>query len=265
MPPATQRSVHTGMLCLVLLPLWAGCLPVLFAYPKIESVPKAEVNSDQGDVHAFLLTTTYAEKPGTLSPESLRRRRPQTLAPLPLSSDGRKVSHKDFHFEASALVVGALNYGWSYGRHTEAVVYRPGYKLVRVHPGEKKGKIPWEEVASPAARERVIDELLALDTSHPYNFGLRLTLDDSQPEAPLAVPAQAADKPVNGDSANGMPRLPGQREVMLFAADQYERLATLLEADARGKAAPADGEREEAALRLRVKSQWLNARVSAAQ
>jgi len=244
-------------------------MPVIFAYPKIQRIPKADVNSDQGDVRAFLVTTTYAEKPDTLSPESLRRRRPQTLTPLPLAANGHAVSHNDFHFEASALVVGAVNYGWSYGRNTEIVLHRPGYKLVTLRPGQKRGKIPWEAVDCLAARERVIDDLLAMDSSHPYNTAYRFSVEESKLEAPLPAPTGSADKPVGGDSESGLLRLPGQREAMLFAAAEYERLAApaygFVESAAADAPHPVLDAENERIGRLRAKAEWLRARVKAAK
>ncbi len=212
-------SAFVGLTSLV------GCVPFFYAYPSVSRVPQVTLDAPCQDVHAFRVDVQdeqncveYGETDRYLLSrvQILGGRVPgQTKAGL---AHGRG-------WNCIALI---------FHRHTEPAVllrlYRPGYRLVEIRSNEPEVSVNWEPAAGAATREAAIDALLSSRSTRTYPP----PRDTPHPEFHGLAPGSASKQ---------------HRQVLLFAAAEYQRLADFLVVNRQELAELTD--------RLRQKAAWL--------
>jgi hypothetical protein len=182
---------------LLIFPLLPGCL-IPYGFPTLSHVPGVELEQEAAPVHAFRveITREWVDIGGDDA---------WTLTEMPLGISGSVPSETRLSATYGFLVFGiALNYP-VYTSHTVALrLYRPGYELVEIDSWQLAAKIAWREAPDLEAQERVLDRLYPLGSETPeycfVGFLSRRLNPGSKSEA--------------------------HREVLLFGASEYERLAT---------------------------------------
>jgi hypothetical protein len=215
----SRRTVHRvlalgGCLSLCLSPL--GCIPVYYAYPTVSYVPAVHVDKEDGTIYAFRVDIAdhqgcidFAGEDGYLDH--------YVLSAIPLPGSGR--------IPAQSQV--SLDYGWVwncialiYDGHTQHTVnvrlYQPGWQTIEVHPWEHVKALKWKEATGLAERERAIDGLVSTwETDFPYRS--RAQASSSESPAPHGIEVFRGLAPGSASAEH--------RQVLLFAAGEYERLA----------------------------------------
>jgi hypothetical protein len=168
----------------------AGCLPLFYAYPTFSYVPELGLDSDHKDIAAFRVSIT---DDSTL-PGRYR------LAQLPIAGNGRVWGQGQ-----SGINTG---FGDKQVSHTLQVrLYRRGYRLIDIHAWQGES-IQWTEADGSRARERAIDGLLT-----PTEAGLH---------------AARKNDPLGHLEPGSVS--PQHRQALLFAAGEYEYLASRMDA-----------------------------------
>jgi hypothetical protein len=191
-----------------LLPV--GCM-LPYAYPHVERLPSVHVATAPAEVHAFHVAARGKSADFSADTEEY------SLCRVPLSADGRVPAQTSLDVNYGVYVIGvALNYPIHYTHFTRVRLYRPGYALVEVKPGTDPGKVEWKPAADLAAREKAVDDLL----SEPFDMGLagRMPMLD-KPGASAEVWSISRLSPGSAS--------PAEREALVFAAGEYERLVLL--------------------------------------
>jgi hypothetical protein len=232
----------TGFAAVVLLgPLLAGCdtlVPLYYAYPTVTHVPALPIKATDDGVQAFRVDVVDQDN-GVNFPEEDS----YVLTPVPLGPDGT----------VPAQTRVALDYGWILSRdgqvhdgqtrNTVLVrLYRPGWQTVEYRSSwDKVSGVAWKAAADPAAREKAVDDVLLTWATDFQGY--------------RQVRAQAGKKPAPAPDYTLILRhlAPGSasashRQVMQFAADEYERLLGQLGTDPR---------LQQQRTRLAVKANWL--------
>lgn len=209
----------------LLCALQAGCIP--YAYPNLMHVPAVRLDPTPDPVHAFRV-----EVRGQSSDDGTRTD-DYCLSRIASDNAGRLPAQSDTSFEYGYYALGvAANFPVHQGKTLRVRLYRPGYNLVELRAGED-AKVAWMPATDLGGREHAIDDLLGepiYDTfALPHRERGRMTT------LPASLP------PGSRSSAH--------RDVLLFAADEYERLI------AKAKPGQADAERlrtKAAAVRARA-------------
>jgi hypothetical protein len=208
--------------CWVVVPLLlaslVGCIPLFYAYPSISYVPTVNIGPQHQNAYAFRVDVT-----DTLGEPEHERFRPISISNKGYIT-GQGGSAIDDGIYWNCLV-------FCYAKQTTHTmrlrIYRQGYELLDIHSWQVDS-INWKEVTSLAAREKAIDNLLA-STRDGHVMG-----PDGKPFAHLEPGSTSAE----------------QRETLLFAAAEYEHLATKILAD------EEDG--EKSCIRCRAKAKCLH-------
>jgi hypothetical protein len=188
--------------------LHAGCM-LPYAYPRLAHVGGVEVERQGPDVHAFRVDARVSLVDISHDVEEYR------LGRVPLTGDGRVPSFDRVEVDYGLYVVGgALNYPIHHHRQTEMRLYRPGSQLLNLGPGGKSVQVSWRPAVGLAGQEKAVDDLLA----PPVVPGALLP---ALPERPWSL-----SKLAPGSAS------PAQRDALLFAAAEYDRLAAAFAADA---------------------------------
>jgi hypothetical protein len=261
--------ISTACLAALLCPcMFAGCAPLIYAYPKVHHFAVRDVNAATGDVRAFQQKTSR-------SGFDLLETQDVSLAPVRLADDVHKVSHTEITLKSYAGIVSALSHGWWTDHSVALRLYRPGYHLVVIEPGQEIERVHWTPAPTLAEQERAVDIFLSLDRPPPRTL-TSLHGSSSCPEwgPPLDVPSFPIvdEKPLLPFLESRRSRR--EREVLRFAAGEYSRLAGILESqehapirqtgldpNAVRKAAGAPEERQESLRRLRAKVAWLDSQI----
>jgi hypothetical protein len=171
----------------LLLPV-SGCVP--FVYPTTSLTPLVSPGEDVGEVYAFRVDTAktrfFGHHLGIDSDE-------HTLTPISASNDLGVFPQGWIGLAWGGFYgIGSWAGGWA-NTHTVSVrLYRPGYELVEVHSWDFFPRVVWKETATPEDAMRELDRLL-----ETRRIGAA------------------------GEKSNAAPG----REVLLWAAREYERLA----------------------------------------
>ena len=247
--------------------MFGGCAPLIYAYPKLHHFAVRDVNAPAGDVHAFRRKTSR-------SGFDVLETQDVSLAPVRLADDAHKVSHTEVTLKSYVGIVSALSHGWWTDHSIALRLYRPGYHLVEIEPGQEVEYVLWTPAPTLAEQERAVDILLSLDRPPPRT--LASLHESSYPEwgPPLHVPSFPIvdEKPLLPFLETRRSRR--EREVLRFAAGEYSRLAAILESqehapirqcslDPNGgwRAAVGPDERQESLERLRAKVAWLDSQI----
>ncbi|MBI2808124.1 MAG: hypothetical protein HYX68_24325 [Planctomycetes bacterium] len=227
------------LVVLAFLPHLTGCLG--YVYPTVNYVPEQVVPNKDGSVHAFRVDIDRTERkpapPSTV----------YTLTKLPVDYRGVIPSQLEIGQVTGVLdPLGiALNVAHERSEYSMSVrFYRPGYQMIEVKSWDKSRQLQWLPAADLSAQERAIDDLLT-DPEAPV-----LPMQKSQ----TVIPQRASWWELKDQKTPPLGLQPGahspsQRAALMFAAGEYERLAT-----SPGANAPAAQTSKE---RLQQKAIWL--------
>ncbi len=214
---------RTTLLGLLFLPLLAGCL--YYAYPTFSHIPDLQVPNPVGDVHAFRVDT---------DPRGFTGHPAVTIARVPVNSAGAVPGQLEIGHE-----MGYVNFRGEreHTKQRHAIIlrlYRPGCDLIEVKTVDKQTPIDWHPVKDFTAQERAVDALTAL----PSGCGATTPDDWWTRNAPID------ENPLQAGGVS-----PTEREALLFASSEYERLARDPQLDRYDQQPTRD--------RLRAKAAWL--------
>ncbi len=192
------------MLVALLSTQLTGCL--YYAYPTLAYTPEVAVPNPDGGAHAFRVDVDRTKR------ESMPTAQDYSLSRIPVDSRGKIPSQLEL---ASAM--GVLNpFGVVEGaKHEETKytmlvrLYRPGYRTMEVRAWDKSRDFQWLPAPTLVDQERAIDDLLAPIDSDPKATWWDLK-DQKSPGLGLQPGANRAT----------------QRQTLLFAAGEYQRLAS---------------------------------------
>jgi hypothetical protein len=196
---------------LLLIPLLGGCIFPYCAYPTLAHTPAVALGAETSDVRAFRVDITKAG--ADLSPFD----GPEftSLAELPVTLTNEVPSQTKPSVSYGLVVIGvALNFITHTSHDLALRLYRPGYATIEVKSWERANLITWSRVTSLADQEKAVDDLF------PHR-------------QELAAGSVSAE----------------HRQVLLFGAAEYERLAA--------SAAAEGGRNEGREERLLEKAQAL--------
>jgi hypothetical protein len=225
-------------------PLLAGCdtlVPLYYAYPSVTHVPPLPVKATDDGVQAFRVDVVDQDN-GVNFPEEDS----YVFTPVALGPDGK----------VPAQTRVALDYGWVLSRDGQVHdgqtrnkvlvrLYRPGWQTAEYRPSwDKVSGVAWKAAADPEAQEKAVDDLLS---TWATDFqGQRQV----RPQAGKK-PAPAPDYTLVFRNLAPGSASPAHRQVLQFAADEYDRLLVQLGSDPRA---------QEQRTRLTAKVQWLRDR-----
>jgi hypothetical protein len=176
-----------------LCPWSAGCfLP--WAAPAYSRCPEVTLHTSGDEVVAVFVRAVQEQHGTAQFPEEVHTFQRVSVA------DGEVPSQVRAYLARGYVLYLGINAGWSTKReYCLTKLYRRGYKTVVVEPSREPVEVRWEPAATPADQERAVHELVyRVRWSRGYQPGLS---------------AGSAD--------------PRHREVLLFAADEYARVADL--------------------------------------
>lgn len=205
-PPAVRCMFRA---CGLLSLLFAGCIPIGYVYPTVSYIAPVAVGAGPDEVHAVRVDVADDDN----SPEFAEHDK-YILQTLSLTPNGS--------FDPQIKV--AVDYGWLwncvqliYSEHTHHTLmvrlYRPGYKTIEIESWQKTGQVKWEVAADLVDREEAIDDLVATWKTTYLS-----------PQYQYAHPGNPRDTMVFQTLAPGSIS-DEHRDVLLFAAGEYERLA----------------------------------------
>jgi hypothetical protein len=226
-----------GHFLLLLGPLLSGCFPLLYAYPSLSFVPPFQAGPVDEKIYAFRVDITD-ERNGAEFPDQDR----YVVREIPVSETARVPLQAKLDLDRGWVFYGRQKYS-AHTHHAVIVrLYRPGYQTVEIAmPGDAK-KVCWVEEPDPLAREKAVDDLLSTwrtDSSGQAEHDRKFRSGEGTPNPPV-------DATIFRRLAPGSIKAEHQR-FLWFAADEYERIASL--------ACPC-------AERLMAKANWLRKRAS---
>ena len=212
----------------------AGCIPfvpIYYAYPTMTFVPGTNVGAEHEEVHAFrVVIADEISCPEYMKPGSYR------LGELPIKASGEVPGQLSMNVDTGFVWnCIALSYDEQTCHTVRIRLYRPGYDLVEITSEDTRGKIKWEKAGSAVRQEKAVDQLLA-------------------PTADSTWAQANRDRPDNHwgfDQLDPGSKNQGHRKALVFAAEQYERIAELA-----GEQMGA----QAVATRCKAKAKWLRAR-----
>lgn len=219
----------TLIACLSLCLTQSGCVPVYYAYPKVAYVPPLHLEKTPDTIHAFRVD--IADDDGCIEFNLGYRERDRdryVLSTVPLSDSGRLPSQAkislDWGFIWNCI---ALIYD-GHTVHTVRVrLYRPGWQTVEVKSWEQVDALKWKEAPSLVEQEKAIDDLVSTWETDYLNRFAQSSSSESHPRPPAGVALFRGLAP-GSESAK-------HRQVLLFAAGEYERLAAFTDSSETGK------------------------------
>jgi hypothetical protein len=193
-----QRVIHAFVL--VVLPTLPGCL-LPFAVPKVSQTPLLNLGPEADQIHVFRVDDTldFVDIGGV---DHL------TYSEI-TSNSGWLLPRTKLSATYGFYVYSVLSYPCYISHSLGLKLYRPGYELVELDSWEQPGKIVWNEAPDLASQEKVLDKLFLMKPDERW--------DDL---------TSASDKCLSPGSAS-----PEHQRVLLFAAAEYERLASRLVAN----------------------------------
>jgi hypothetical protein len=181
----------------------AGCLQVPYFLPELSYAPSVGANCKSKEVYAFRVDVTQKseikEGAAAMRGEVVEL---QQLTRIRTSSDGTTSAQMGLTFASGWRYVGVVNYTALSTDHGIALrFYRPGYETIVVKPGETVRDLQWKEAPDLSAQVKAVDDLMN---------GPRLA------ESARVSVRQVLEPGTKSAS---------HKEVLLFAAGEYERLA----------------------------------------
>ena len=194
---------------------FAGCMQVPYFLPELSYVPSIGANCKSKEVYAFRVDVTQKSevKEGVayMHGEVVEH---QQLTRIRTSANGATPAQMGLTLATGWRYVGVVNYTALSTDHGIGLrFYRPGYETIAVKPGESVAELQWKEAPDLSAQVKAIDDLMN---------GPRFT-------SSTRVTVRQVLEPGTKSASH--------KEVLLFAAGEYERLAADLApsyADERG-------------------------------
>ena len=220
---------------LALLPNCTGCL--YYGYPTLSYTPEQPVENRDGSAHAFRVDVDRIERNAATASTSY------TLTRIPLDSRGLVPSQLEI--APASGVWDPLNV-FSTTSHEKSDytltvrLYRPGYQTKEIKSWDKTRDAQWLKAETLAAQEKAVDDLLGAPD----------------------VNARATWWELKDEKTPGLGLQPGaaskfQRDTLVFAANEYQRLANSLAATTPNMQLPRE--------RLQQKAIWLRRYAEQAQ
>jgi hypothetical protein len=192
---------------LLLLPN-TGCLG--YVYPTIAYTPELPIDNHDGNAHVYRVDVDRTERTPSASTQ-------YTLSKIPLDRGGVVPSQLEIAPAAglwNPLGIGDVK---EHERSTYTILirfYKPGCQTMEVASWDKSKALQWLPASDLLAQEKAVDDLLADPAAQPVNF--------------KAWPNTWWDLKDHKDPQLGLQ--PGaasvmQRQALLFAASEYQRLA----------------------------------------
>ena len=195
-------------------PLLLGCMPIPILLPNLSHsgavkpvTPPGPSGSESGEVRAFRVDVTERYVGIGMGHSETRC----LIREIPLSPSGAVPPQTAFSFDRGvfiyAFVGGLLDVTFD---DMAVRLYRPGYKTVHIAPQRDATPVRWHPALHWGDQEMAVDRLLQLPSENNWQkFG---------PWTP--------DPPIWGWATGA------QRQALLFAAGEYERIADALPPDA---------------------------------
>lgn len=201
-----QRILLPAFAVLSIVP--AGCMGV-YAYPSVSYTPpvRLPVESCQ-EVRVFRVDIADDDSCPEY-PESDR----YVLSRLPV----RDWVWPQIQCEVDRgwfALFGALNYGNHTSHRVRIRLYRPGWETIEVGPGEKA---EWQPAATPEQQEEAVDALLS---THEHDSSVGMFTRGRMEEGPEPPHDLRRFRFLAAGTVSQ-----AHREALLFAADEYTRLA----------------------------------------
>ena len=201
MGPPCRRYLSVGI-CLFCLAA-AGCMQVPFFLPEINFAPGVDARCKRDEVYAFRVDVTQK----TVITEGLTAVRgkiteSQTLARIPTSAAGTTSPQLAVSFSSGWRYVGLVNFTAASTEHGVSLrFYRPGFETIAIKPGEGVRELQWKEAPDLGSQVKAIDDLLR----------------GPSPQSSRRIDVEKILEPGTKAAAH--------REVLRFAAGEYERLS----------------------------------------
>jgi hypothetical protein len=181
----------------------AGCVPLFYAYPSFSYVPALNLGPAHDNIFVFRVDVADDESCANLAKPGHYRFRQVHVAPHgTILGQGKVALDSGFYWNLIAV---------TYAEKTDHTIrlrlYRPGFDLLEIRPYQSEASLGWTAVRELAAQEKVIDKLL-----RPTGKGTWTQ----------------AHKDQNWDFSHLDPgsESPEHHSVLLFAAAEYDRLAS---------------------------------------
>jgi hypothetical protein len=197
-----MRKAGIGSVVALFCTFSTGCL-VPFGYPSFAYVPTAFMGKQPLDCHAFRVDVK-AEIVDIGESDTY------FLAPIAPTATGCLPSQTGVSLDYGFYVFGiAVNYPVCCSHGTYVRLYRPGYRLIELGSWQLAGEVIWKEAKELLSQEEAVDNLLS---TPPLSWRSGVFVSSEQEPWRLGQ--------LQSGSASR-----GQRETLLFAADEYERIA----------------------------------------
>src|SRR5262245_20201079 len=202
-------------------PLLTGCFAVPVVLPTASYVPGVKVEAPPEEVRAFRVDVA-----DDLQIWDIEEKDRYVLRPIPVSESGHVSPQASVACDRGGVLGCVAMYYWMYRHHTLRVrLYRPGWQTVEIKPWEIPERVTWKEATDLASREKALDDLLSTwdtDGTGQLSVGAHEQLTDPSRYPP---PPQPPDLIVFRNLAPGSTSAE-HRQLLLFTASEYERLAT---------------------------------------
>jgi hypothetical protein len=207
----------------------AACVPIFlvaciaFRYPAVRHVPGVDLPDPIVGLRCFRVDVDTSRSDGEVDLED----KSFLLRELPIPANG--------HVRGQTLLTTDFAYfgvgGAETDRHVVLIhLYRPGFELIEIAPWEKLNPVVWKKAADLSAQQKAVDDLLSARFAAPKTgWKARQRFASFQ----LA-------------SAKNHPE---HKKALLFAIDEYERLAL--------EVVPDHDEARDLRMHLRAKAHWL--------
>ncbi|MBY0524422.1 MAG: hypothetical protein K2R98_13535 [Gemmataceae bacterium] len=208
-------------ICLCALFATSGCVPLYYAYPTVSYIPEVPLDktlrrylTDESPILVFRIDIKDDQNTAEFTEDDryvLRDVQPAThyfsnifgLAYSYVPSQMKLTLDSGMYWHCVALCYR------KHSHHTMRLrLYRSGYQLIQIKPGDRDVAFPdWVEAADPTAQEKAVDDLLSTaETDFSVARDKKLVTNTMRNLAPGSASAE-------------------HREALRFAAGEYERLA----------------------------------------
>lgn len=181
-----------------------SCIPIPYAYPTLDVTPKFKAEAPANEVKAIRVDVKEFKSGGPLCWDETR-----SFKSISLKTDAEVDSQylPGIRYGAFWHLI-ALDYSW-YTRHqVQVCLYRPGYRSIQIKSEDDASSMRWTQATTLQEQE------IAIDQVHLSRWKLRrmeTSADPRTPEDKIGSVLPGSDSP-------------DHRDVLIFLANEYERL-----------------------------------------
>jgi hypothetical protein len=192
-----------GTSCFLFL---AGCIPFVpcyYGYPSVSYVPGIDLGPEKGNARAIRVDVTENKNSIEFAQNSVFE-----FMEVPISEKGSIGRQAQWEFD-KGWIWNCVTQTYK-GRTSHTLVmrlYRPGYQLIEVDSWKSLDHPVWKEAKTLEDQEKALDDLVSTTGPRPNPF------------VP-AIPGR-----INLDNLAGGTTSEGHKNVLLYAATEYDRLA----------------------------------------